>query len=524
MKYDISINGNEKLKFNNNVDFCVGTGRMGLALTKEYLDQLKIVQDNIGFKFIRGHGLFCDDIGIYQVYNDTSALDKKPADFPSYKEYFEYLDANGKKSVEYNFTYFDRVVDSYLELNIRPFLELGFMPKKMASGDQTVFYWKGNTTPPADYSKWTDMVKATLRHLIERYGEEEVLAWPIEVWNEPNLPGFWKNADIDEYFKLYELTAKAVKEVNPAFRVGGPAICGGADEKWMKGFLNFLTEKKPPIDFITRHHYTTELPVDKGHYGYAKLMPLDETLQTLRDCRKIIDAYPDYKDLPFYITEFNTSYIPNCPLHDTNLNAAYIARTLAEIGDYVTGYSYWTFGDVFEERGIPFTPFHGGFGLLANGGIQKPTYWTFKFFKDLKENEENCVYRDKNIVIVKTKDGSYKGIAWNLTLETKEQEITFNIKLPQLKGRNCLLVQTVDEATCNPAKLWHDLGEPANPTAQQTELLQAAAKPLYTTTVLQDKSDFALTATRNAVIYFEIKPSPITSDNGFDWDFYDKME
>ena len=240
MKYSININGNEQIAFNNNVNYCVGTGRMGLALTKEYFDQLKVVQKDIGFKFIRGHGLFCDDMGIYQ----------------------EFIDKTGKKIVEYNFTYLDRVVDSYMEVNIRPFLELGFMPYKMASGDNTVFYWKGNTTPPADYNKWCDMVQATLRHLMERYGKEEVLTWPIEVWNEPNLPGFWKDANIDEYFKLYELTSAAIKKVDERFKVGGPAICGGADEKWMKGFLTYCHNHKLTLDFISRHHYCTELPVD----------------------------------------------------------------------------------------------------------------------------------------------------------------------------------------------------------------------------------------------------------------------
>ena len=230
MKYQIKLNGKEKVKFNNNVDFCVGTGRMGLALTKEYLDQLKLVQKDIGFKFIRGHGLFCDDVGIYQEFKDRDGLSKKFEDFASYKEYAEYVDKNAKRITEYNFTYLDRVVDAYLELNIRPFLELGFMPKKLASGEQTIFYWKGNTTPPKDYKKWTDLVQTTLRHLIARYGEEEVLTWPIEVWNEPNLPGFWKDADMEEYFKLYDKTARAIKKVNKAFKVGGPAICGGADK------------------------------------------------------------------------------------------------------------------------------------------------------------------------------------------------------------------------------------------------------------------------------------------------------
>ena len=526
MKTQIKITGKEKVKFNNNVNYCVGTGRMGLALTKEYLDQLAVVQKDIGFKFIRGHGLFCDDMAIYQEFKDRSALKKDFKDFPSYKEYAEYVDKNAPRIIEYNFTYLDRVVDEYLRLNIRPFLELGFMPKKLASGEQTIFYWKGNTTPPKDYKKWTDLVTATLRHLMDRYGEQEVLTWPIEVWNEPNLPGFWKDADMAEYFKLYEKTARAIKKLNKKFMVGGPAICGGADKKWMVGFLDFLTAKKPPIDFISRHHYCTEYPDYKGHYGYAKLMSLDETLQTLRDCRKIINRFPDYKNLPFYITEFNTSYIPNCPIHDTNLNAAYLCGTLSQIGDYATGYSYWTFGDVFEENGVPFTPFHGGFGLLANGSIPKPTYWAFKFFKDIKEGADRCVWRDKNSVIVRTTDGSWKGIVWNLTLETKQKELTFEIDLPGSAARMCLLTKTVDEECCNPLKVWHDLGEPANLTDDQIELLKASAKPLVKTKVIESKSKTAahitLTASRNAVVYFELAPAPLTSDNAYDYGWYDK--
>ena len=59
------------------------------------------------------------------------------------------------------------------------------------------------------------MVRSLLRHLMGRYGEEEVIQWPIEVWNEPNLCGFWENADMQEYFKLFHRTFDAIKEVNP---------------------------------------------------------------------------------------------------------------------------------------------------------------------------------------------------------------------------------------------------------------------------------------------------------------------
>ena len=197
--------------FHNNVDYCIGTGRMGLALTQEYQEQLKLVQEEIGFQHIRGHGLFCDDMAIFQTYEE-----------------------NGETKVEYNYTYLDSVMDSYRKVGLKPFLELGFMPGKLASGTQTVFYWKGNTTPPKDYGEWCRMVQALLRHLMERYGTDEVVQWPIEVWNEPNLCGFWENADMEEYFKLFHCTFDAIKAVDERFRVGGPAVCGGTDAKWIR--------------------------------------------------------------------------------------------------------------------------------------------------------------------------------------------------------------------------------------------------------------------------------------------------
>lgn len=109
----------------------------------------------------------------------------------------------------------------------------------------------------------------------------------------------------------------------------------------------------------------------------------------LKTTRDIIDSFPEYKGLQIHITEFNSSYTPQGVIHDTNLNAALIAQQLSRLGDVNESYSYWTFGDVFEELGVPFTPFHGGFGLVANGCITKPTFWTFAFYKKLEESEAN---------------------------------------------------------------------------------------------------------------------------------------
>ena len=495
-KREIQIIRDQEIPFHNNVGFCIGTGRMGLALQQAYQDQLKLVQDEIGFSHIRGHGLFSDDMAIYHEYEE-----------------------DGQTKVEYNYTYLDMVMDSYLKLNIKPFLELGFMPEKLASGTQTIFYWKGNTTPPKDYSMWADMVQKLLIHLMSRYGADEVATWPIEVWNEPNLPGFWEKADMQEYFKLFAVTLRAIKEVDTRFHVGGPAICGVRDAEWMKEFLDFCKAEGLKPDFITRHHYTTELPEHVGHYGYAKLSEPEDGFANLQSTRDIIDSYPEFKGLEIHITEFNTSYIPNCPLHDTNENAAFIAHQLSRLGDVNESYSYWTFGDIFEEQGVPFTPFHGGFGLVANGCIPKPTFWTFAFYKRLQESGGKCVYKDDHVVILQKDDGSYLGVAWNHKPEG-DGILELGIALPAEAGNYTLLQKTVDENTCNPLKVWHDLGEPAYPDAGQIKLLQESAVPLLTSGQVvcrEGRLKMRLELNPHAVVWFSLSERKETSDRGYDY-------
>jgi xylan 1,4-beta-xylosidase len=505
----ISITEGSEVFFRNHVDYCVGTGRMGLALQQEYQEQLALVQKEIRFSFIRGHGLFHEDMGIYQEYTDEA----------------------GVKHAEYNFTYLDLVMDAYQRLHIRPFLELGFMPKKIASGEQAVFYWQGNTTPPKNYDDWCKLVQVTLKHLINRYGAEEVTGWPIEVWNEPNLPGFWENADMQEYFKLFDRTFHAVKEVDARFRIGGPAVCGVQDALWIRSFLEFCQSKEIRIDFITRHHYTTELPEHVGHYGYPKLSQPEDGYINLRSTRDIVDSFPEYKDLEIHITEFNTSYIPNCPLHDTNQNAAYMAGQLSRLGDVNESYSYWTFGDIFEEFGVPYTPFHGGFGLVANGCIPKPTFWTFKFYKKL---QGDCVHKSEHTVVVHRPDGSYRGLVWNCPVGEEGEELTIHFSFPQAASENVrkeetekaekyvLVEQIVDEETCNPLKIWHDLGEPSSLTKDQKKLLQDSAMPLVKSSQIMTRDGaiaFEIPVKVFGMTYFELQPVFTNGDRGYRYDF-----
>ncbi len=494
---ECKIDGNASVPFNNQVDFCIGTGRMGLALQRQYYEQLKLVQEKIGFKYIRGHGLFYEDLAIYN----------------------EYVDENGETKAEYNFTYLDVVMDMYKELGLKPFLEIGFMPKKLASSSEEVgFWWRANVTPPKSYESWCELVTATISHLAERYGLDEVKTWYFEIWNEPNLQGFWKDADLEKYCELYKYTVSAIKAVSPDLRVGGPAICGVDDERWMRSFLEYTDKNDIPLDFITRHHYTIHVPETVGHYQYPDMIDRESADITIKNTRKIVDSFEKYRGFDIHLTEFNTSYSPITPLHDTNMNAAYLAGMLAELGDIHASYSYWTFGDVFEEHGVPFTPFHGGFGLVANGCIPKPPFHTFKFFKRLTGR---CNLRSKELIVTDD-NGKLHGVAWNSIINDEpleDMKISASLDLPN--GEYCLLTKTVDEEVCNPRKLWHDIGEPANPTPEQNELLRSAAYPLVQSkrlTVIDGKLDVELNLSPNAVMYFEIFEAPIKSDRGFEFE------
>lgn len=473
----------------NEVFNCIGTGRLGLALHKEYCDELEYVQKKLGFKYIRGHGLFSDDIGIYQ----EKIIDNK-------------------KIVEYNFTYLDRIMDFYRSIGIKPFLELSFMPSKLASGKETVFYWKGNITPPDSINEWIKLVQATLKHLLGRYGDD-VLKWPIEIWNEPNLDSFWKDANKEKYFDFFKMTFQAIKDVNKSFKVGGPVICGVDDVSWMKSFIKFCEQKELAISFISRHFYTVNVVPTEGHYRYPKFRELNTTLKELAISKKIIDQ-SSFKGLPMFITEFSTSYSPDAPVHDTVHNAAYVAEMLSKLGETSRLYSYWTFGDVFEEKGIPFTQFYGGFGLVSNHSIPKPTFWTFYFYKHLFTNLK---VKDNHYVITYDDHGNYAGIVWNYKNENGDgQDIKF--KLPKLDvGEKTVVLKKIDETHGNPLKAWHDLGEPPTLKKQEISILKMVAKPEVQTFIAKGKDEKFITIKPDSVVYFAVKKRVLHSDCGYNY-------
>jgi len=364
---------------------CIGAGRANEGLRADWQQQLSMVKKECDFKYIRMHGLLTDDMGVYKE------------------------DDNGNP--EYNFQYIDVLYDFLLSIDIKPFVELSFMPKDLASGDKTVFWWKGNITPPKDYDKWADLIKNLTIHFTERYGEEEVKTWYFEVWNEPNLQnGFWTGTQ-EDYFKLYDYAAKAVKSVNPEYRVGGPATAGA---EWVTELIQHCDKNHIPVDFISTHSYAvTQGFLDQyGQKGTVlskdKWSISGRVLQNKEEIEN--SAMPN---LELHYTEWSSSYTPRDPIHDSYHQAAFILEKLKQVGDAPNSMSYWVFTDIFEESGVRFTPFHGGFGLLNYQGIKKPAFYTYHFLNKLGNTElQNS---DSSSWVCKNNKGDLQALIWDFT-------------------------------------------------------------------------------------------------------------
>ena len=363
---------------------CVGAGRANEGLRADWQKQLAYVHEECGFKYIRMHGLLTDDMGVYKE------------------------DHNGNP--EYNFQYIDVLYDYLLSIGMKPFVELGFMPKDLASGTQTCFWWKGNVTPPKDYNKWADLIRNLVLHFTERYGTDEVKTWCFEVWNEPNLNYFWAGSQ-EDYFKLYKYTVQAIKNVNKDYRVGGPATAGAA---WVPDMIDYCSKNNLPLDFISTHSYGVKQGFvdESGTIGtILDKNPWSVSGDILNSRKQISES--SMPDLELHYTEWSSSYTPTDPIHDSYHEAAYILEKIKQVGNAPTSMSYWTFTDIFEENGPRFTPFHGGFGLLNYQSINKPAFYAFDYLNKLGETE--LVDSDSSSWACKSSNGSMQVLFWNFT-------------------------------------------------------------------------------------------------------------
>jgi xylan 1,4-beta-xylosidase len=424
-----------------------GSGRAALSLRESYRNDLREVKSITDFKYVRFHAILNDEVGMYDE------------------------DASGHPI--YNFSYVDQIYDGLLQNRVRPFVELSFMPGKLASADtRQAFWYKPIVAPPKDYDRWAAMISAFAKHLVDRYGIDEVSQWYFEVWNEPNIDFWAGNPKETTYYRLYDATAVALKSVSPRLRIGGPATAQAA---WADRFIRHVADNNIPIDFVSTHVYGNDTAHDV--FGTEEPVPMDQMV-----CRAVDKVHQQIKssakpDLPLIWSEFNAVYDNQTKITDSAFMGPWLGDTIRRCDGLVDMMSYWTFSDVFEEQGVIKKPFYGGFGLLAEGGIPKPSFNAFKLLHQL--GEQRIDVSSDSMLVTKRADGSIAIALWNFSLpDDSGHARNITIHLQNLKGTHRVQVSEVDSDHGSPLPAYDAMGDPASPApAQYAELKKAAQLP-----------------------------------------------
>ncbi len=333
---------------------CIGGEHAALVFNGESQRQLAIAHRACGFQFIRFHGVLNPDMHIVV------------------------RSANGK--IQYHWQRVDHLYSDLLRAGVKPIVELSFMPRALASGKKTVFFYRGNITSPRSMSEWSSLIAALVRHLEFRFGASEVRSWYFEVWNEPNYAAFF-TGKYKNYLALYAATARAVKSVDPRLRVGGPATSGLG---WISQFINDCYHRHIPLDFISSHTYGCG--PHQWRSGLKGLRIGGNPASIANGVRGAISQIRNspMPHLPLLITEWGPSYSSRDPVHDSYFQAVYLLENLKRVGPLPAMMSYWELSDIFDEDGPQTSAFQGGFGLFNPQGIEKPSFFALKYLHQLR--------------------------------------------------------------------------------------------------------------------------------------------
>jgi xylan 1,4-beta-xylosidase len=450
-----------------------GSGRAVLTLRDSYRRDLRQVKQVTGFEYVRFHAIFHDEIGLYHE------------------------DSHG--TPVYNFSYVDQIYDGLLANGVRPFVELSFMPQELAAQNALHSFWyKPNVSPPKDWRKWDDLIAAFIRHLVDRYGVDEVAQWYFEVWNEPNLD-FWAGEPRQaSYWELYDHTAIAIKKVNPQLRVGGPATAQAA---WADAFIKHCSANHIPADFVSTHVYGNDRSQDV--FGTDENIPRDKMV-----CRAVNRVHNQIQTsnmptLPLIWSEFNASYANETEVTDSIYMGPWLADMIRQCDGLVSIMSYWTFSDVFEEQGVVKMPFYGGYGLIAADGIPKPAYNAFRLLHML--GDQRITLDSDSALLTRRDDGTLVLAVWNY-LPPEETGLPRTVTL-HLKNTNLrhAVISHLDRDHGDFHSVYEKMGSPRYPTQAQIQDLRRSAELPHPEAAELENGELTLAVPAHGLAVIELK-------------------
>ena len=425
-----------------------GSGRAALSLRESYRNDLRAMRAATAIRYVRFHAIFQDENGVYDMDSAGRAV--------------------------YNWSYVDQIYDGLLHNGVRPFVELSFMPRKLAASLQPHPFWYAPLpSPPKDYGRWEELIYNLATHLVDRYGIAEVSEWYFEVWNEPNID-FWTGEPKQAtYFELYDHAARAIKRASPRLRVGGPATAQAA---WIDAMIAHCVQGNVPLDFVSTHVYGNDSAEDVFHSN--ENIPRSDMVA--RAVRKVYDEVKNSHrpEIPIYWSEYNASYKNEIDVTDAAFVGPWLANTIRLCDGLTSIMSYWTFSDVFEEQGVVKTPFYGGYGLIAEGGVPKASFEAFRMLHRLGERRLQPDLSDA--LVTKRMDGTLVIAVWNYAPPGEDGAARrVQISVNGLPGTARFHVEIVDPRHGSALAAWRAMGSPAFPTQRQYEQLRSAASATF---------------------------------------------
>lgn len=476
----------------------IAVGRAYDLTRADVLDHLRWLQREIGFRTCRFHAVFHDDMAIVQRRRDGTLV--------------------------YQWHHLDKIYDSLLALGMKPFVELNSMPAALASGPDTMFYYKMNITPPREWGEWHDLVRAFTEHCVERYGLHEVRQWHFEVWNEPNLSGFWSGTK-EEYFQLYSHAARAVKSVDPELRIGGPA---SSKAHWLADLIDHCHRENVPLDFISTHLYPQDEFVEFADRASSPHAPGMFFQNIVRAAQQTVGASL-MPHLPIHWTEWNTQLAASATdvswgenRHVDSLHGgSFVVRQMVELDDAADTFTFWVASDIFEEGPIPNSPFSRTYGLLTVHGIPKATANAFRFLERLRGPRLALELPDAPPLCggVATLEGeAIHLLLWNdAPLEITAPETwrdVLHIRLPAgASGDWLATISHVKAGAGSAFETWEAIGSPVNLSPSQLAMLRQHAEPAASVALLTPADGsigLPITLAANEFLHLELRPCEIS--------------
>lgn len=469
----------------------IAVGRAYDLARSDLQDHLRWLQREVGFRTCRFHAVFHDDMAVVRRRSDGFLV--------------------------YQWHHVDKIYDALLTLGLKPFVELHPMPAALASGPETMFHYRMNITPPRRWEEWGDLVRAFATHCVERYGLPEVSQWHFEVWNEPNLSGFWSGSK-EDYFQLYAHAARALKQVDDRLKIGGPA---SSKAHWLADLIDFCQGERVPIDFISTHLYPQDEFVE-FESRVASPHAVGAFFQdVVREAKCVVESSV-MPGLPVHWTEWNTQ-LATGPQDvtwgenryvDSLHGASFVVRQMVELDDAAETFIFWVASDIFEEGPIPLSPFSHTYGLLTIHGIPKATANAFRLLERM---------RGPRLALTGEFPPFCGGVA------TREGEsvhlLLWNDAPPEIKGppkwadsiginvgSGAAWVATTSHIKAGAGsafETWEGIGRPADPSPAQIAMLRARSEPAAEALLLtarEERIELPVLLAANEVLHVEFRP------------------